>query len=161
MIMKIPDDSNKSYNGHESSSPYMSDSSGNGDDVDPPTMDGDFSEYLWMEHEEEFDKQVMKELEEQELMQQCVQAMLEDEREIYNIHNQIASPPSSQQWSTATNCSPALVNNLPDLCQGVENLQVRDNLVKHSTLNPNAAEFVPRRRPTRLAGPASYLPKNS
>ncbi|GLH09825.1 Protein of unknown function [Gryllus bimaculatus] len=57
MIMKIPDDSNKSYNGHESSSPYMSDSSGNGDDVDPPTMDGDFSEYLWMEHEEEFDKQ--------------------------------------------------------------------------------------------------------
>ncbi|GLH09823.1 Protein of unknown function [Gryllus bimaculatus] len=104
---------------------------------------------------------VMKELEEQELMQQCVQAMLEDEREIYNIHNQIASPPSSQQWSTATNCSPALINNLPDLCQGVENLQVRDNLVKHSTLNPNAAEFVPRRRPTRLAGPASYLPKNS
>lgn len=59
--MKIPNGSGNGYYGHDSSIiSYLSDNSdvGNGDDVDSPTLDGDFSEYMWMENEEEFDKQV-------------------------------------------------------------------------------------------------------
>lgn len=62
----------------------------------------DFSEYLWMENEEEFDKNVilriyclyyvfkkkkiifiqeLQRLEEEELMKECIEAMLEDEYE--------------------------------------------------------------------------------
>jgi hypothetical protein len=61
MIMKIPNGTGSGYYGHESSViSYLSDSSdvGNSDDSDSPTLDGDFSEYMWMENEEEFDKQV-------------------------------------------------------------------------------------------------------
>jgi hypothetical protein len=60
MNMKITN-GGSGYYGHDSSViSYLSDSSdvGNGDDVDSPTLDGDFSEYMWMENEEEFDKQV-------------------------------------------------------------------------------------------------------
>uniref|UniRef100_A0A1A9Z847 Ataxin-2 C-terminal domain-containing protein n=1 Tax=Glossina pallidipes TaxID=7398 RepID=A0A1A9Z847_GLOPL len=41
----------------------------------------DFSEYLWMENEEEFDKIELQRLEEEELMKECIDAMLEDELE--------------------------------------------------------------------------------
>lgn len=61
MIMKIPYGTGSGYYGHDSSIfSYLSDDSdvGNGDDSDPPTLDVDFSEYMWMENEEEFDKQV-------------------------------------------------------------------------------------------------------
>jgi len=62
MIMKIPNGTDSGYYGHDSSIlAYLSDGSdvGNGDDdADPPTLDVDFSEYMWMENEEEFDKQV-------------------------------------------------------------------------------------------------------
>jgi hypothetical protein len=61
MIMKIPNGTGSGYYGHDSSvRSYLSDSSdvGNGDDADLPTLDVDFSEYMWMENEEEFDKQV-------------------------------------------------------------------------------------------------------
>lgn len=49
------------------------------DDIPPTNAENDFSEYLWMEHEEEFDKEVMQQLEEEELMEQCIEAMLEEE----------------------------------------------------------------------------------
>lgn len=39
----------------------------------------DFTEYMWMEHEEEFDKIEWQKLEEEELMKQCIENMLEDE----------------------------------------------------------------------------------
>lgn len=51
------------------------------DDYSPPPEDPDFSEYMWMENEEEFDKEVMQRLEEEELMEQCMmQHMLEVDR---------------------------------------------------------------------------------
>lgn len=55
--MKIP--TNNGFYGHDSSA-YIPDGSdiGNGADNEAPTQDGDFSEYMWMENEEEFDKQV-------------------------------------------------------------------------------------------------------
>lgn len=44
-----------------------------------PSQQGDFSEYLWMENEEEFEQQIMQQLEEEALMQQCIEAMQADE----------------------------------------------------------------------------------
>ncbi|CAH1158789.1 unnamed protein product [Phyllotreta striolata] len=43
------------------------------------TAETDFSEYLWMEHEEEFDKEVMQRLEEEALMEECLEAFMNDE----------------------------------------------------------------------------------
>lgn len=39
----------------------------------------DFSEYMWMQDEEEFDKTEMLRLEEEALMEECIEAMLHDE----------------------------------------------------------------------------------
>lgn len=59
--------------------------------------DNDFAEYLWMENEEEFDKQVMQQLEEEELMEQCLEAMLEEE------HNNIIAEDRTNR--TNSQCS--------------------------------------------------------
>lgn len=48
------------------------------DDLDDRS-EVDFTEYMWMEHEEEFDKIEWQKLEEEELMKQCIENMLEDE----------------------------------------------------------------------------------
>lgn len=50
------------------------------EDYSQPSGENDFSEYLWMEHMEEFDREVMRKLEEEALMEECIEAMLEDER---------------------------------------------------------------------------------
>jgi hypothetical protein len=57
----------------------------------------------------------MQQLEEEALMEQCIEAMLEDEREIRNIHNQaiaangVAVTDIRQPWSTGTDyVQPAL-----------------------------------------------------
>ncbi|XP_075223184.1 polyA-binding protein interacting protein 2 [Lycorma delicatula] len=156
MKMKLPTNtSSNGYYSHESSiSAYIPDGSDNGhqDDLDSPTIDGDFSEYMWMENEEEFDKQVMQQLEEEALMEQCIEAMLEDEREIRyayynnqnNHHNNVSQQPAliiPQPWSDSS-LNPA------DLCNEMESLRVQDHdeLAKQSTLNPNAAEFIPQQR---------------
>jgi hypothetical protein len=165
MIMKIPNGTDSGYYGHDSSIlAYLSDGSdvGNGDDdADPPTLDVDFSEYMWMENEEEFDKQVMQQLEEEALMEQCIEAMLEDEREIHNIHNQVMAANGvgvldvCQPWSTGTDY--VHPTNAPDLCQTMENLSVQDDLAMQSTLNPNAAEFVPQHQSAELSGSGNSL----
>lgn len=55
------------------------------DDIDHPeeividNSEVDFTEYLWMENEEEFDKIEWQRLEEEELMKECIENMLEDE----------------------------------------------------------------------------------
>ena len=62
MKMKIPADDD--YNTtQDNTTTYSlisdhSDSSSASEETDPPTLDGDFSEYMWMENEEEFEKQV-------------------------------------------------------------------------------------------------------
>ncbi|XP_060537110.1 polyadenylate-binding protein-interacting protein 2B [Cylas formicarius] len=43
------------------------------------TAENDFSEYMWMENEEEFDKEVMQRLEEEELMEECMEAFMSEE----------------------------------------------------------------------------------
>ncbi|XP_059047301.1 microtubule-associated protein 1B isoform X2 [Achroia grisella] len=90
----------------------------------PPPQD-DFADYMWMENEEEFDKQVMQQLEEEALMEQCIEAMLEDEqrerhRPVANGHN----------------------HHYPTTSNGSTSLSLEET-VSRSKLNPLAAEFVP------------------
>jgi len=61
--MKVPKEESKEQNNDTTlndddnlSNPY--DTESNSDSIDPPTRDGDFSEYMWMENQEEFDLQV-------------------------------------------------------------------------------------------------------
>lgn len=60
--MKIPIiDPTNIYNNHENSTGYLSSDnsdSGQNEENETPPAEDDFSEYLWMENEEEFDKQV-------------------------------------------------------------------------------------------------------
>ncbi|XP_040029309.1 polyadenylate-binding protein-interacting protein 2 [Gasterosteus aculeatus] len=75
--------------------------------------DDPFAEYMWMENEEEFNRQVEEELWEEEFMERCFQEMLEEE----------------EQWEWFIPSR--------DLPQEVQ------ELVMKSSLNPNAKEFTP------------------
>ncbi|KAG6460319.1 hypothetical protein O3G_MSEX011900 [Manduca sexta] len=98
----------------------------------PAAPQDDFADYMWMEHEEEFDKQVMQQLEEEALMEQCIEAMLEDEQRERN--NRPVANGHKQHLPTTSNGAPSLS---------------LEETVSRSTLNPLAAEFVPTRvRPT-------------
>ncbi|XP_022915110.1 polyadenylate-binding protein-interacting protein 2 [Onthophagus taurus] len=128
IIVKIPPTEMKvpptNINGFEaySDEAYISDgitnhltiANGTVEEYSPPVQDSDFSEYMWMENEEEFDKEVMQRLEEEELMEQCMlQHMMDDQPQ---------------------NNAEAVVK---DTTNGKPESQ------KPSTLNPDAAEFVP------------------
>lgn len=133
MKMKIPNGGSGNNYGHETDIiSYMDNNFDSEIDVQG-TEESDFSEYLWMENEEEFDKEVIQQLVEEELTEECLKAMWEDERQ----HERNTS---SVAWSTATSASE---NNGTELCQQLNNLKLHDDLAKQSTLNPNAAEFVP------------------
>lgn len=128
--------SNNGYNSGNYSDSYDSDPDGyitppNEDNSSGgPNYDEDFSEYMWMENEEEFDKQEMQRLEEEALMEQCIEAMLQDE---------LDAQETSREDTT--------LSGLPkDLCSALSTLKVTKELevtVEKSTLNPLAAEFVP------------------
>lgn len=128
MKMKIPSSgglSNGYYNHDVSVISYLSDSDLS-DDFDSPTIDGDFSEYMWMENEEEFDQQVMKQLEEEALMEQCIEAMLEEESEVYNnIQNQVSS---ALLPNITISCQSNLTTS--NIVQSMGSLCLRDDLAK-------------------------------
>jgi hypothetical protein len=75
MHMKVPNNGSNSFVGggdfDESSSDYeeVLEFSSEGD------AEGDFSDFLWMENEEEFEDQVYQNLEEEELINDCLEAM--------------------------------------------------------------------------------------
>ncbi|KAF7993270.1 hypothetical protein HCN44_006330 [Aphidius gifuensis] len=132
MKMKIPNcGSGNGYYGHDSSVISYLDNVEQEADL-PGGENGDFSEYMWMENEEEFDKQVLEQLEEEELMEECLEAMLEEERQHHR--NQ-----TSAAWCQAV----ASENTGNELCQQLNGLRVHGDVEKSSTLNPDAAEFVP------------------
>ncbi|NWU32531.1 PAI2B protein, partial [Dyaphorophyia castanea] len=86
-------------------------------------QEGDpFAEYLWMENEEDFDRQVEEELQEQEFLDRCFQEMLEEEE---------------RDWFVPAR----------DLPQGMAQPQLHglgsDDILSKSNLNPDAKEFVP------------------
>ncbi|XP_061644555.1 polyadenylate-binding protein-interacting protein 2-like [Phyllopteryx taeniolatus] len=77
-----------------------------------------FAEYVWMEHEEEFDRQVEEELWEEDFMERCFQEMLDEEEE-------------SECFVPS--------RDLPD--DRGRAVDLPTNMI--SVLNPNAKEFTP------------------
>ncbi|XP_044875158.1 polyadenylate-binding protein-interacting protein 2B [Mauremys mutica] len=74
---------------------------------------------MWMENEEDFNRQVEEELQEQDFLDRCFQEMLDEE---------------DQDWFIPSR----------DLPQGIGQLQQQLNgLSSKSNLNPDAKEFVP------------------
>lgn len=82
----------------------------------------DFSEYLWMENEEEFDKSELQRLEDEETMKDCLDSMVDDEIQAHL--NEWSKQKSHALDSSYVAASSACV-------------------VENSLLNPLAAEFVP------------------
>ncbi|KRT81973.1 hypothetical protein AMK59_5542, partial [Oryctes borbonicus] len=75
------------------------------EEYSPPVQDSDFSEYMWMENEEEFDKEVMQRLEEEELMEQCMlQHMMDDDRTSQSSN---ITPEANDSNSTNTKTEPS------------------------------------------------------
>ncbi|CAH1388355.1 unnamed protein product [Nezara viridula] len=80
------------------------------------SLNTDFTEYLWMENEEEFDEEVLKQLEEEALMDECMEAMLEEEMMLMDLND---------YWTNG-------------VVPGGD-----ENIAERSLLNPDADEFVP------------------
>ncbi|KAM6976645.1 polyadenylate-binding protein-interacting protein 2-like [Aplochiton taeniatus] len=91
-----------------------------------------FAEYMWMENEEEFNRQVEEELLEEEFIEQCFQEMLEEEEEY--------------EWFIPSRDLPQTISQLQDqinlLVLGGD-MSIYEDVVVNSNLNPNAKEFTP------------------
>ncbi|XP_013102925.1 polyadenylate-binding protein-interacting protein 2B [Stomoxys calcitrans] len=114
MMMKIP-----SSDWSDQFEQYIIEEESDNDLDDEP----DFSEYLWMENEEEFDKTELQRLEDEDLMKECLDAMLDDE-----LEEQI------NEWEKVKN---------DELNAALSSLAVSEWNVANSLLNPLAAEFIP------------------
>ncbi|KAG2465426.1 polyadenylate-binding protein-interacting protein 2B [Erpetoichthys calabaricus] len=88
-----------------------------------------FEEYMWMENEEDYNRQVEEELLEQEFLERCFQEMLDEE---------------DQDWFIPARDLPA---GMGQIQQQLNGLSVSDTekqeIVRKSSLNPEAKEFVP------------------
>ncbi|XP_030224580.1 polyadenylate-binding protein-interacting protein 2B [Gadus morhua] len=95
--------------------------------------DNPFAEYMWMENEEEFNRQVEEELKEEEFIELCFQEMLEEEEEWewFIPSRDLHSQPNTQ-----------LQGQFSLLGLSVEVVMYEDAVV-NSNLNPNAKEFTP------------------
>lgn len=112
---KMPNNKNKEEpvgNGHKDN------------DVNP------FAEYMWMENEEDFNRQVEEELLEQEFLERCFQEMLDDEE---------------KDWFIPSRDLPQGVGQLQQQLNGlsVNDGRNTDDILSKSKLNPDAKEFVP------------------
>ncbi|XP_062903229.1 polyadenylate-binding protein-interacting protein 2B isoform X1 [Mobula hypostoma] len=88
-----------------------------------------FAEYMWMEHEEEYNRQVEEELWEEEFLERCFQEMLDEE---------------DQEWFIPERDLPG-INQMQQQMNGlsINESSKTEDLVSKSTLNPDAKEFVP------------------
>ncbi|XP_031443972.1 polyadenylate-binding protein-interacting protein 2B [Phasianus colchicus] len=105
-------------------------SEGKGGDGREKKESDPFAEYMWMENEEDFDRQVEEELQEQEFLDRCFQEMLDEE---------------DQEWFIPSRDLPQRVGQLQQQLNGlcVADGRGPEDVVSKSTLNPDAKEFVP------------------
>ncbi|XP_029368508.1 polyadenylate-binding protein-interacting protein 2-like [Echeneis naucrates] len=97
--------------------------------------DNPFAEYMWMENEEEFNRQVEEELWEEEFIERCFQEMLEEEEqwEWFIPSRDLPSQTLSQ-----------IQDQISLLVLDADGDQDPDqDIVVNSSLNPNAKEFTP------------------
>ncbi|KAL0607904.1 Polyadenylate-binding protein-interacting protein 2 [Plecturocebus cupreus] len=93
--------------------------------------DNPFAEYMWMENEEEFNRQIEEELWEEEFIERCFQEMLEEEEE--------------HEWFIPARDLPQTMDQIQDQFNDlvISDGSSLEDLVVKSNLNPNAKEFVP------------------
>ncbi|XP_035896698.1 uncharacterized protein LOC118505252 [Anopheles stephensi] len=115
----------------------------------------DFAEYMWMENEDEFDMQELQRLEEEELMDQCIEAMMMDEMASADIRASAALVGNVPRESGLVNILSSLQLDKEQQQQQLIR-QPKDLNVEKSTLNPLAAEFVPSFVQRTLVAPTSY-----
>ncbi|XDA74124.1 hypothetical protein R6Z07F_004343 [Ovis aries] len=89
-----------------------------------------FAEYMWMENEEDFNRQVEEELQEQEFLDRCFQEMLDEE---------------DQDWFIPSRDLPQAMGQLQQQLNGlsVSDGHASEDILSKSNLNPDAKEFVP------------------
>lgn len=89
-----------------------------------------FEEYMWMENEEDFNRQVEEELQEQDFLDRCFQEMLDEE---------------DQDWFIPSRDLPQGLGQLQQQLNGltVNDGRVSEDILSKSNLNPDAKEFIP------------------
>lgn len=89
-----------------------------------------FAEYMWMENEEDFNRQVEEELQEQDFLDRCFQEMLDEE---------------DQDWFIPARDLPQTVGHLQQQLNGlsVSDSHESEDILSKSNLNPDAKEFIP------------------
>ncbi|XP_029918173.1 polyadenylate-binding protein-interacting protein 2 [Myripristis murdjan] len=95
--------------------------------------DNPFAEYMWMENEEEFNRQVEEELWEEEFIERCFQEMLEEEEQ-WEWFIPSRDLPSQAISQLQDQINLLVLGGDVDMCNDV---------VVNSNLNPNAKEFTP------------------
>lgn len=91
-----------------------------------------FAEYMWMENEEEFDRQVEEELWEQDFIESCFNLMLEEEEQ--------------WEWFIPSRDLPlhsAPYSQIDCYAQTEQSGPWPSDILLQSSLNPNAKEFTP------------------
>lgn len=89
-----------------------------------------FAEYMWMENEEDFNRQVEEELQEQDFLDRCFQEMLDEE---------------DQDWFIPSRDLPQAMGQLQQQLNGLSVSEGHDSedILSKSNLNPDAKEFIP------------------
>uniref|UniRef100_A0ABI7XQ37 Poly(A) binding protein interacting protein 2B n=8 Tax=Felidae TaxID=9681 RepID=A0ABI7XQ37_FELCA len=89
-----------------------------------------FAEYMWMENEEDFNRQVEEELQEQDFLDRCFQEMLDEE---------------DQDWFIPSRDLPPAMGQLQQQLNGLSVSDGHDSedILSKSNLNPDAKEFIP------------------
>uniref|UniRef100_A0A0B7BDY6 Uncharacterized protein n=1 Tax=Arion vulgaris TaxID=1028688 RepID=A0A0B7BDY6_9EUPU len=103
----------------------------------------DFSEYMWMEEMEEFDRQFEEELKEQELIEQC----FEDLYEMEQIASEILSrSPVENAFITfdSSHAGGRTVGMARARQEHAVSVANQEEVIISSKLNPLAPEFFPR-----------------
>ncbi|XP_061665039.1 polyadenylate-binding protein-interacting protein 2B isoform X2 [Syngnathoides biaculeatus] len=114
--------------GKEGKEPVANGHAGDANDANP------FAEYMWMENEEEYNRQVEEELLEQEFLERCFQEMLEEEDQHWFIPSRDLNNQGVEQLQQQLN---GLSVNVGEHRSNLE------EVARKSILNPEAKEFVP------------------
>jgi len=117
----------------------------------------DFSDYLWMEDVESFDKQVLAELQEEEEMEQCMEEMLAEEEARDTTYYIV-----EEQSPAIIPCSlfPSIIPDEIEILQSMATLGFFEEgvVLIRSELNPDAEEFVPSNVPPASPSLATRSP---
>ncbi|XP_072307545.1 polyadenylate-binding protein-interacting protein 2-like [Eucyclogobius newberryi] len=99
-----------------------------------------FADYMWMENEEEFDRQVEEELLEQDFIESCFNQMEEEEQWEWFIPSRDLpqDPKHSAPYSLTNSWTQTEEHHSAPL-----SLSCPADIMLQSSLNPNAKEFTP------------------